>query len=76
MDSGDLFKAFETFDADNDGKLSVEEFEFFMQSFSKELSNMRDNKIVEQMTALAKDHADNESKFEIRKLVQILNSVY
>jgi len=37
------------FDSDNDGKINLEEFEFFMNSFAKEMNTLRNNKIVKEM---------------------------
>ena len=45
-DSGALTEAFKQFDADNDGKLSMEEFEFFMTGFAKEYNGLVDKKMV------------------------------
>ena len=45
-DDGALEEAFGTFDADNDGKLSLEEFEFFMTGFAKQYSNLYEKKMV------------------------------
>jgi len=42
LDETALQQAFETFDADNDGKINLEEFEFFMSGFSKEQNRFRD----------------------------------
>ena len=75
-DSGELYKALETFDADGDGKLSLEEFEFFMGAFAKEFSNMKEKKIVEHMVMLVKNNAGEDSKFEIAKIVRILTNVW
>ena len=75
-DEGELYKAFETFDADGDGKLSLEEFEFFMTSFGKEYNTLREKQIVAQMVVMAKATAEEDGKFEIRKLVQLLTSIW
>eukprot|EP00354_Favella_ehrenbergii_P008189 CAMPEP_0170466374 /NCGR_PEP_ID=MMETSP0123-20130129/10361_1 /TAXON_ID=182087 /ORGANISM="Favella ehrenbergii, Strain Fehren 1" /LENGTH=153 /DNA_ID=CAMNT_0010732493 /DNA_START=12 /DNA_END=473 /DNA_ORIENTATION=+ len=47
-----LKEAFKQFDADNDNKLTMEEFEFFMGAFAKEYNHMMDRKIVEEMLAI------------------------
>ena len=62
----------EVFDADGDGKLTLEEFEFFMGAFGREFSSMKENKIVEHMMMLVKNLAGEDSHFEIKKIVQIL----
>ena len=74
--SGDLFSALEVFDSDNDGKLSFEEFQFFMESFAKEYNNMRGNKIVEQMVNEVKKNACEDNKFEIAKIVRVITNIW
>ncbi len=49
MDDKLLTEAFELFDADHDGKINLEEFEFFMNGFAKDMNSIRDNKIVKEM---------------------------
>lgn len=46
--------AFKVFDADKDGKLSLDEFRFFMESFATQHNKLRDGKLVEEMLAIAK----------------------
>ena len=69
MDEAHLIEAFQTFDADNGGMLSLEEFEFFIESFGKDHSRIRDSNIVKEMVETCKENADEESKFEIKELV-------
>jgi Ca2+-binding EF-hand superfamily protein len=38
-----LTEAFKLFDADNDGKINMEEFEFFMNGFARDMNTLRDN---------------------------------
>lgn len=43
LDESALTQAFELFDADKDGKINLEEFEFFMNGFAKDMNTLRDN---------------------------------
>lgn len=49
LDDRALTEAFELFDSDKDGKINLEEFEFFMNSFAKDMNSLRGNKIVKEM---------------------------
>ena len=46
LDDKVLTEAFDLFDADHDGKINLEEFEFFMNGFAREMNVLRDNKLV------------------------------
>ena len=70
-----LTEAFTLFDADHDGKINLEEFEFFMNSFAKEMNSLRENKIVKEMIESSKKHAEGEL-FEITKLVAVLRDIW
>lgn len=76
LDEKLLTEAFNLFDADKDGKINLEEFEFFMNSFAKEMNTLRDNKIVREMIETSKKHADAQQNFEITKLVSLLRDVW
>ena len=54
----------------------MEEFEFFMGAFAKEFNLMRDNNIVDHMMMLVKNQANEDGRFEIAKVVQILTKVW
>ena len=43
LDEKALFEAFDLFDADHDGKINMEEFEFFMSGFAKDMNGLREN---------------------------------
>ena len=62
-DDSALEAAFGTFDADNDGKLSMEEFEFFMTGFAKEYNHLFQKTMVKQMLAAVRDLADENEQF-------------
>lgn len=49
LDDKALYAAFDLFDADHDGKINMEEFEFFMNGFAKDMNTLRDNKMVKEM---------------------------
>ncbi len=49
LDEKELTEAFELFDSDHDGKINLEEFEFFMNSFARDMNSLRGNKIVQEM---------------------------
>ena len=76
LDTNTLTEAFDLFDADHDGRINLEEFEFFMNGFAKDMNKLRDNKIVQQMLAEVESHADAEKTFEIAKLVSILKDAW
>ena len=46
MSEDHLTEAFELFDADHDGKINMEEFEFFMNGFARDMNKLRDSKMV------------------------------
>jgi len=71
-----LTDAFNLFDADKDGKINLEEFEFFMSGFAKDMNSLRDNAIVKDMIANSAKHAGEDKLFEIPKLVAALRSVW
>jgi Ca2+-binding EF-hand superfamily protein len=64
-----LKEAFSLFDADQDGKINLEEFEFFLNGFAKDMNKLRDSKVVQEMLAEAKKHSNADKLFEINKLV-------
>lgn len=49
MNEAALTEAFDLFDADKDGKINLEEFEFFMSGFARDMNKLRDNKMVKLM---------------------------
>jgi Ca2+-binding EF-hand superfamily protein len=71
-----LTDAFTLFDADKDGKINLEEFEFFMQSFAKDMNNLRENALVKDMIQNSARHCGEDKLFEIPKLVKALRSVW
>jgi Ca2+-binding EF-hand superfamily protein len=71
-----LVDAFSQFDADKDGKINLEEFEFFMSGFAKDMNTLRDNQIVKDMIANSGKHAGEDKLFEISKLVAALRGVW
>lgn len=74
-----LTQAFKQFDADNDNKLSMEEFEFFMTGFAKECNSMMDGKMVQQMLDLIyreKCASREEPMFDITEMVNKMRSVW
>ena len=65
-----LKEAFKQFDADNDNKLTMEEFEFFMGAFAKEYNHLMDRKIIEEMLGIiyregVANKADAQPSFDI-----------
>ena len=72
LDDAVLKEAFELFDADHDGKINLEEFEFFMNGFAKDMNKLREAKLVKNMMAESAKHADSEQLFEITTLVKLL----
>ena len=75
-----LTEAFKQFDADNDNKLSMEEFEFFMTGFAKECNSMMDGKMVQNMLDIIyreKCATEEEPKmFDITDMVTKMKSVW
>jgi Ca2+-binding EF-hand superfamily protein len=71
-----LVDAFSQFDSDKDGKINLEEFEFFMSGFAKDMNTLRDNAIVKDMMANSAKHAGEDKLFEITKLVAALRGVW
>jgi Ca2+-binding EF-hand superfamily protein len=71
-----LVEAFELFDADKDGKINMEEFEFFMNGFAKDMNILRGNKMVKDMLAESQKYAGEDKLFEITKLVQVLRDAW
>ncbi len=70
LDEQALTEAFELFDSDKDGKINLEEFEFFMSGFAKDMNSLRSNKIVQEMLQQSSRYADKKTKlFEISRLV-------
>ena len=43
LDEKALYEAFDLFDADHDGKINMEEFEFFMSGFAKDMNGLREH---------------------------------
>ena len=75
-DDSALEEAFGTFDADNDGMLNLEEFEFFMTGFAKNHSQLYERKMVKQMLAMVKEQADEDGKFRIKDIVRIFRQIW
>jgi Ca2+-binding EF-hand superfamily protein len=71
-----LVEAFELFDADKDGKINMEEFEFFMNGFAKDMNILRGNKMVKDLLAESQKYAGEDKLFEITKLVQVLRDAW
>ena len=71
-----LVEAFELFDADKDGKINMEEFEFFMNGFAKDMNILRGNKMVKDFLAESQKYAGEDKLFEITKLVQVLRDAW
>ena len=72
-----LTEAFKQFDADNDNKLSMEEFEFFMTGFAKECNSLMDGKMVQKMLDLIyreKCASEAEPTFDITEMVNKMKS--
>ena len=49
LDENTLTEAFSLFDSDKDGMINMEEFEFFMNGFARDMNSLRANKIVQEM---------------------------
>ena len=78
-DENALVEAFKQFDADNDNKLSMEEFEFFMTGFAKECNSLMDGKMVAHMLDLIyreKLASEAEPSFDISEMVTKMKSVW
>lgn len=54
----------------------MEEFEFFMNGFAKDMNQLRDNKMVQDMLKNSEKHAGEDKLFEISKLVQVLRGAW
>ena len=77
LDDRALTEAFELFDSDKDGKINLEEFEFFMNSFARDMNSLRGNKIVQEMMQQSARYADKKTKlFEISRLVEVLKGTW
>lgn len=77
LDDKSLTEAFELFDSDHDGKINLEEFEFFMSGFARDMNKLRDNTLVQTMVSEAKKHADDKDHLlEISTLVQLLKDTW
>ena len=57
-DQNNLMDAFNLFDSDNDGKLSLEEFNFFMTGFAKEYNGLFEDELVNKMIQSVREMAD------------------
>ena len=76
MNEAALLEAFELFDSDKDGKINLEEFDFFMNGFARDMNRLRDNKMVKNMMDQAKKQAGEDQLFEIKTLVDLLKNCY
>lgn len=76
LDESALTEAFDLFDADHDGKINMEEFEFFMSGFAKEMNVLRGNQMVKDLLAVSQKHAGEDKLFEISKLVSVLRGAW
>ena len=75
-DDSTLEEAFGVFDADNDGKLSLEEFEFFMTGFAKEYNHLYEKKMVKEMLAAVRELADENEQFLIRDVIRTMKEIW
>ena len=75
-DDSSLAEAFGVFDADNDGKLSLEEFDFFMTGFAKEYNSLFEKKIVTKMLKEVKKLADENEQFLIRDIIRVMKEIW
>ena len=75
-DDDTLEQAFGTFDADNDGKLSLEEFEFFMTGFAKQYNYLYDKKMVSEIIVTVRKLADENEMFEIRDIIRVIKDIW
>ena len=64
------------FDADNDGKLSLEEFDFFMTGFAKEYNGLFEKKMVTKMLKEVKKLADENEQFLIRDIIRVMKEIW
>ena len=75
-DQNNLMDAFNLFDSDNDGKLSLEEFNFFMTGFAKEYNGLFQDELVAKMIQSVREMADENEQFEIFQLVKKIQSIW
>lgn len=78
-DNDALTEAFKTFDADNDNKLSMEEFEFFMTGFAKEYNGLMEKNMVQKMLDTIyreKLASEDDPKFDITEIVSRMKGVW
>ena len=83
-DADALTEAFKQFDADNDNKLTIEEFEFFMTGFAKEYNGLMESNMVAKMLdtiyreklIASRDVPKSEARFDIPEIVRKLKSVW
>ena len=75
-DDSTLAEAFGVFDADNDGKLSLEEFEFFMTGFAKEYNHFFEKEMVKKMLAEVRKLADENEQFLIRDIIKVMKQYW
>ena len=69
---------------DNDNKLTIEEFEFFMTGFAKEYNGLMENNMVAKMLdtiyreklIASRDVPKSEARFDIPEIVRKLKSVW
>lgn len=71
-----MTEAFDLFDADHDGKINMEEFEFFMNGFAKDMNMLRNSNMVKDLLADCQKHAGEDKLFEISKLVSVLRDAW
>ena len=64
-----LKESFSVFDADEDGKLTLDELNFFMENFGKEHNGLRDKKIVADMLESCKE-IEKDGFIDIDQLVK------
>ena len=75
-DDSSLAEAFGVFDADNDGKLSLEEFDLFMTGFAKEYNGLFEKKMVNKMLKEVKKLADENEQFLIRDIIRVMKEIW
>ena len=71
-----LTEAFQMFDAGKSGKLTMEEFEFFMTGFAKEHNQLFQDKMVKQMIEAVRKEIGDANEFEIEKMVSIFKDIW
>ena len=74
-----LTEAFKQFDADNDNRLSLEEFEFFMTGFGKEHNQLMNKQMVPNMLEIIKTEklaSDENPSFDITEIVTRMRSCW